>query len=150
MTMTMLSHVRRLSQYRRLIAVSLILISIISTSSCAGNPPPGTYSTQGTRAYNAVQLLKDINAMSQTAINLNAQQGKLHLTDLDTSYVRSFALSAATSLNAYGTTPATNLGVVARGFQSLTQSLSASAKANSTFAKVLAIVAAGVNSLPTQ
>jgi hypothetical protein len=65
-------------------------------------PPAGTYSTAGLKAFNADQLLKDITALSETAVNLNATTGPLHLKDRDTALVRDFALSAGAGLVAYG------------------------------------------------
>ena len=130
-----------------LLACVLSLGMVFGSSGCAGNPPPGTYSAQGQRTFNAVQFVTDLQALSQTAMNLNATTGKLHLTDRDTQYVRDFALSAASAAQTYATT-GSNYGVITRGFSALTQSLSTDAKQNSTLAKVLAIVAVTVNSLP--
>ena len=78
---------------------------------CALNPQPpaGTYSAAGTKAFNADQLLKDLSAVGQTARNLNATTGTEHLTDKDTAMVRDASLIAAAGLNAWGT-GATTLG----------------------------------------
>jgi hypothetical protein len=82
----------------------MLLFSTPLLSNCAlhQQPPPGTYTPAVTRTYNADQFMKDLNALSQTARNLNATKGKEHLSDLDTQYVKDFTLAAGAGLLAYG------------------------------------------------
>jgi hypothetical protein len=87
-------------------AVALLLGGVgFTAAGCAAHahPPAGTYSPAGDKAFDADNLLKDLVAISQVAVNLNAQTGKLHLTDRDTALVRDFALSAGAALKDYGT-----------------------------------------------
>lgn len=125
--------------------LTFVAIALAYTLACSGNRPPA--GTPERPAFDAHQLLQDIIALSQTAINLNAQQPPLHLSDADTAAVRDFALSASPALQAYGQ-GASTLTVVVQGFQTLVSKLSADAKVNSTLAKVLAVVQAGVNAIP--
>lgn len=137
--------VRRLS-----VVIALVVCLVgpaVSMLGCATAPPAGTYSAQGTKAYNSVQMLKDLTALSETAKNLNATSGKLHLKDLDTRYVLDFVASAGSAIQSYGQN-GSNLAVVSRGFSALVQSLSTDAKQNANLSKALAIVAAFVNTLP--
>lgn len=80
-------------------------VTLGATSACAVHqqPPAGTYSPAGQRAFDADQFLKDLTALSATAINLNAQTGRMHLSDQDTALVRAFTLAAGAALQDYGT-----------------------------------------------
>lgn len=87
---------------------ALLLAALCTVSpGCATNPPPGTYSPGGQRAYDATQLLKDVDAVGATARNLNALQGADHLSDKDTGIVRDVCLVVAAGLNAWGSGAAT-------------------------------------------
>lgn len=121
-----------------------------SLPACAATQPPaGTYSDVGLKAFNADQLLKDVQALSETAINLNAMQGKEHLKDRDTALVRDFALSAGAGLLAYGNGQG-SLGVVVAAFDELSRKLSAEAALNDKLRFVLALVAANIHRIPVQ
>lgn len=86
-----------------LLAAAIGAAAVLPACALHKQPPAGTYSAAGTKAFNADNLLRDLIAVSQTAINMNAQTGKTHLSDADTALVRDFALSAGAALNAYGT-----------------------------------------------
>lgn len=137
--------------------VSAILLACVlagavsfSTPGCAATrPPAGTFSSAGLKAFDADQLLKDITALSQTAVNLNATQGQLHLKDRDTAFVRDFALSAGAGLVAYGKGQGT-LDVVVAAFDELSRKLSAEAALNDKLRFVLALVADNIHRIPGQ
>jgi hypothetical protein len=83
----------------------LLLVALLAgwtMPGCASAPPKGTYTAAGEHAWTAHQLLRDLTAVSQTAINLNATTGRLHLHDSDTALVRDFTLIAGAGLNAWG------------------------------------------------
>lgn len=86
------------------VAILVCLGAGATLPACASAPPKGTYSTVGEHAWQADQLLKDLTAISQTAINLNAQPigTREHLSDRDTALVRDYSLVAGAALNAYG------------------------------------------------
>jgi hypothetical protein len=125
------------------------LIFILALSifpACYGNPPAGTYDPITMKAYHADRLVQDLQALSETAINLNGTAGALHLSDKDTRLVRDFALAAAQAAQAYANGNG-SLTVIVTGLDTLTRGLSTEAKANSTFAKVLAAVQVTVHVL---
>lgn len=115
----------------------------------ATRPPAGTYTTAGLKAFDADQAIKDITALSQTAINLNAASGQLHLKDRDTALIRDFALSAGAGLVAYGKGQGT-LDVVVTAFDELSRKLSTEATLNDKLRFVLALVAENIHRIPVQ
>lgn len=112
-------------------------------------PPPGTYTDAGLKAYNGDQFLKDLLALSQTAINLNAAAGAEHLSDANTRLVRDFSLSAAAEATAYaqGKSAAAQIRFTTAEFMSHIQVERA---AHPTLAAILDIIVAEVNALPAQ
>lgn len=125
------------------------ILSGASLPGCASAPPAGTYSSVGLKAFNAGQLLKDVTALSETAVKLNATTGSLHLSDLDTAFVRDFALSAGAGLSAYGQGVGT-LAVVVAAFDELTRRLSSEAVLNDKLRFVLLLVADNIHRIPVQ
>jgi hypothetical protein len=125
----------------------ILVLALAGLPACASAPP--TYSTAGQKAFNADQLLKDIDALGQTARNLNATTGTLHLSDRDTAYVRDFSVSASAGLLAYGQGQGT-LAVVVAAYHNLQGQLSADAKANDKFRFVLGVVDAAIAQIPQQ
>lgn len=124
----------------------LPLVLLLSLPGCASHPPAGTYSDVGLKAFDADQLLKDVQALSQTAINLNATTGKLHLSDIDTAFVRDFALGAGAGLQAYANGNG-SLSVVAVAYHTLIYRLSADAKANDNLKFILALIDSALGNL---
>jgi hypothetical protein len=135
----------------RLLVLAVVLAgAAVSMPACAATrPPAGTYSTAGLKAFDADEALKDITALSQTAINLNATSGKEHLTDRDTAFVRDFALSAGAGLVAYGNGSGT-LAVVVAAFDELSRKLSTEASLNDKLRFVLALVSENIHRIPVQ
>lgn len=123
----------------------VLVLCLASITGCASAPP--SYSAQGAKAFNADQLLKDINALSETARNLNATTGKLHLSDRDTAYVRDFSLSAGAAILAYGQGSG-KLGIVVTAYHNLQGQLSTDAKANDRLRFVLGVVDAALANIP--
>jgi hypothetical protein len=132
--------------YRLIVFVAGLSALLGGLAPACIHPPPSIVTPAGQRAYTADQLVKDLTALSQTAINLNATTGREHLSDQDTRYVRDFALSAGAAATSYARGQGT-LQVVILGVQTLMVQLSADAKTNPTFSKALVIVSAGVNAL---
>lgn len=133
-----------------LLACVLIGAASLSMPACAATQPPsGTYSAAGMKAFNADETMKAITALSQTAINLNAAVGKEHLKDVDTALIRDFALSAGAGLIAYGNGSG-SLTVVVSAFRELSAKLSAEAALNDKLRFVLALVADNINRIPAQ
>lgn len=132
-----------------MIAALLGLAAFTMPSCAATRPPAGTYSTAGLKAFDADQLLKDITALSETAVNLNATSGPLHLKDRDTALVRDFALSAGAGLVSYGNGSG-SLAIVVSAFDDLSRSLSAEAALNDKLRFVLALVADNIHRIPGQ
>lgn len=133
--------------FRRLVLLCALVTAGVSTAACPPKPPAGTYSPTGTRAAAADQGLKDLTAVSQTAINLNATTGRLHLSDRDTRLVRDAVLAIGTALDQYAKGTSTAVQVRA-GLDTLLPQLSVEARANATLAKVLAVLASTLQSLP--
>lgn len=106
---------------------------------CASAPPAGTYSDTGLKTFNADQVLKNVQALSETAINLNAQTGPLHLSDRDTALVRDFALSAGAGLQSYANGSGT-LVIVSKAYHELIARLSVDAKVNDQVKFYLALI----------
>lgn len=135
------------------VATGAILVFVMAGAAaftmpnCASAPPAGTYSTAGLKAFNADQLLKDVTALSETAINLNATTGSLHLKDRDTAIVRDFALSAGAGLVAYADGKG-SLAVIVSAFDELTRKLSAEAALNDKLRFILALVADNIHRIP--
>jgi len=123
----------------------VLVVCLAALPACASAPP--NYSAQGVKAFNADQLLKDIDALGQTARNLNAETGKLHLSDRDTAYIRDFSLSAGAALQAYGQGSGT-LGIVITAYHHLQGQLSADAKANDKLRYILGVVDAALANIP--
>lgn len=119
----------------------LILCLSLAPIGCASAPPNLT--PVGQKAFNADQLLKDIDALGQTARNLNATTGQLHLSDRDTAYVRDFSISASAGILAYGQGAGT-LAIVVTAYHNLQGQLSADAKANDKLKFVLGVVDAAI------
>ncbi len=119
----------------------ILILCLALAPACASAPP--NYSTAGAKAYNADQLLRDIDALGQTARNLNAETGKLHLSDRDTAYIRDFSLSASAGILAYGQGSGT-LAIVVAAYHNLQGQLSADAKANDKLRFVLGVVDAAI------
>lgn len=133
-----------------LLACLLASTAAVSTPGCAATQPPaGTYSATGLKAFNADQLLKDIEALSETARNLNAATGQLHLKDVDTALVRDFALSAGAGLQAYANGNGT-LAVVVTAYHELSAKLSTEAKLNDKLRFVLGVIDSAVANIPAQ
>lgn len=132
-----------------MIAALLGLAALTMTGCAATRPPAGTYSAAAVKAFDAGQAIKDITALSETAINLNAASGQLHLKDRDTAFVRDFALSAGAGLVAYGQGSG-SLAVVVTAFDELSRKLSAEAVLNDKLRFVLALVAANIHRIPVQ
>jgi hypothetical protein len=130
-----------------LLACVLAAAAAFTMPSCASVPPAGTYSTAGLKAFNADQLLKDVTALSETAIRLNATSGPLHVKDRDTAIVRDFALSAGAGLVAYADGKG-SLAVVVSAFDELTRKLSAEAALNDKLRYILALVADNIHRIP--
>jgi hypothetical protein len=130
-----------------LLACVLAGAAAFTMPSCASAPPAGTYSTAGRKAFNADQLLKDVTALSETAVNLNATSGPRHLQDRDTAIVRDFALSAGAGLVAYADGKG-SLGVIVSAFDELTRKLSAEASLNDKLRFILALVADNIHRIP--
>lgn len=131
---------------------SLVLALVLALGSygCASvQPPAGTYTTAGLKAFNGDETLKALTALSQTAVNLNATTGREHLTDRDTALVRDFALSAGDGVLAYSQGRGT-LATVLAGFQTLTETLSREASVNEKLRFVLAIVSENLHRIPAQ
>jgi len=138
-----------LPNWRKMAGAGAILVLLLTSgASVACVHPPPTYSTQGTRAFNADQLIQQLTALSQTAVNLNAQQGALHLGDADVRFVRDFALSAGAALNDYGSTPSGTTAAVKAALMTLQRQLSSESKLNPSFLTALNVVVAAVNALP--
>lgn len=138
---------------KRFISTGIVLLALVlgaaTLPACAvTRPPPGTYTEAGLKAFDADQLLKDLTALSSTAINLNAEKGKLHLKDRDTALIRDFTLSAGAGLVAYGQGQGT-LAVVVTAFRELTAKLSAEAVLNDSLRFIFALVADNINRLGT-
>jgi hypothetical protein len=127
---------------------SVVLVAILS-SIVACHAPVTIVTPQGQAAYTADQLVLDVTALGQTAINLNAQTGALHLSVADTKLVRDFTLSAGATANTYASGQGT-LATVVTGLQTLTKQLSADAKANSTLSKALSAIQIGLTALGAQ
>lgn len=125
---------------------TLALILCLSLAPACASAPPA-YSDAGRKAFNADQLFKDIQALSETAINLNATTGRLHLSDRDTSFVRDFALSAGAGLVSYSNGSG-SISVVVTAFDELTRRLSAQAALNDKFRFVLTLVADNIHRIP--
>jgi hypothetical protein len=115
----------------------VLILCLALVPACASAPP--SYSTAGVQAFNADQLLNDIDALGQTARNLNAQTGALHLSDRDTAYIRDFSLSASAGILAYGQGKGT-LAIVVASYHNLQGQLSVDAKANDKLRYVLGVV----------
>jgi hypothetical protein len=130
-----------------LMIAGLLGLAACTMPGCASAPPAGTYSTVGLKAFNADALLKDVTALSETAINLNATSGPLHLKDRDTAIVRDFALSAGAGLVAYADGKG-SLAVVVAAFDELTRKLSAEASLNDKLRFILALVADNIHRIP--
>lgn len=81
-----------------------LLFSLAMTACSHLNPPAGTYTPAVTQTYQADVLIKDLDALGQTARNLNAlpTTDKEHLSDLTTSKVRDVSLIMGAGINAYG------------------------------------------------
>lgn len=121
---------------------TLVLVLCLSTLvGCAKAPPNLT--PAGQKAFNADELTKDITALWETAKNLNATTGKLHLSDRDTAYIRDFSLAAGSALLAYGQ-GAGKLAIVATAYHNLQGQLSIDAKANDRLRFVLGVVDAAI------
>lgn len=121
----------------------------VTLPACASAPPAGTYTATGMKAFNADQLLKDITALSETAIKLNATTGKLHLKDSDTALIRDFALSAGAGLQSYANGSGT-LAVIVSAYHELAVKLSTEAQINEPLRQVLALIAGAVDNIPLQ
>jgi hypothetical protein len=109
-------------------------------------PPAGTYSPVGTKAFQADAAITDLSAVSQTAINLNAQTGPLHLSDANTRIVRDLILTTAAALSSYGQ-GATTAGTVQAAWSTGLKSLGAEVTANPTLQTALAVVSAAIAAL---
>jgi len=131
------------------VLLALCLSCSVACATVQPQPPAGTYSAQGLKAFNADQFIKDLTALSQTAINLNATSGKEHLSDVDTGYVRDFALTAGAAAQSYGAGNGT-IGIIQTAYNTLLTRLSADAKINGTLATAIAVITAAVNALPAQ
>jgi hypothetical protein len=129
-------------------ALTVAVLAVAGLQACAVHqqPPAGTYSPAGTRAFNADQLLRDLQAVSQTAINLNAQTGKLHLSDADTALVRDFALSAGAALASYGTGGST-LAQIRDAYFALMRNLSVDGKQHPQLAGALMAIGIALNAV---
>lgn len=130
---------------KRFVGPAILLVCVlgaaVSLPACATTRPPArTFSAAGVKAFDADEALKAITALSQTAININAERGRLHLSDRDTALIRDFALSAGAGLLAYGQGKGT-LAIVVSAFHELTVKLSAEAVLNDQLRVVLALVA---------
>lgn len=123
----------------------VIAALLVTPGGCASAPP--AYSPIAQKAFKADELVKAVQALSETAIKLNATTGKLHLSDKDTSFVRDFALSAGAGLVSYGQGTGT-LGVVVTAFHELTQKLSANAALNEGLRFYLGVVTASIENIP--
>jgi hypothetical protein len=121
-----------------------IVVLMLTGAGCAH--PATIVTPQGQAAYTADTLIKDLTALSQTAINLNNTDGALHLSVADTQLVKTFTLTAGATANAYAAGTGT-LATVTTGLQTLITNLSASAKANSTLSKALTAIQVGLTSL---
>lgn len=117
----------------------VLALCLASTLGCASAPPAGTYSDTGLKTFNADQVMKDVQALSETAINLNATTGKTHLSDRDTALIRDFALSAGAGLQSYASGSGT-LSIVATSYHQLIAKLSTDAKLNDNIRFTLALI----------
>ncbi len=122
---------------------TLALILCLSLAPACASAPP-SYSDAGKKAFNADQLFKDIQALSETAINLNAATGKEHLKDRDTALVRDFALSAGAGLQSYANGNGT-LAIVVQAYHQLMANLSAEAAVNDKLRFVLTLIDTNIN-----
>lgn len=93
------------------IVLAIGLVAGASAGCASARPPAGTYTQPVQHAWDATEALHALTALAQTAKNLNAQSGQLHLSDRNTAYVRDNSLLVGAFLNAYGE-GATTLGAV--------------------------------------
>jgi hypothetical protein len=128
---------------KRFIGTAVLVVALASAAfmlpACASAPPAGTYSDTGLKTFNADQLLKNVQALSETAINLNAQTGSWHLSDRDTALIRDFALSAGAGLQSYANSSGTLL-IVSKAYHELIARLSVDAKVNDQVKFYLALI----------
>ncbi len=120
-----------------------LVLCLFVVSACGPKLPP-SYSQQAQRASNAHQLLQETQALSVTAINLNALPGGStgRLSDADTRIVRDFALAVADAVPGYVASGTPNAIGAAVG--SLTQRLSSEAAVSPQIKAALAVIRATV------
>ena len=126
-----------------------MLALVLTLAGCGGvvvQPPPGTYDAATSRHYSADQLITAIDAVVQTAGNLNATTGKLHLSDLDTSIVLKSAGAMSAAVQSYATGSSTAASV-RTAIDAFLGSLSVDAKQHPTLAPVLAALTAALNAM---
>lgn len=132
------------------LACALAGAAALSMPSCASlQPPPGTYDAPTLRTRNADEAVKALQALSDTAINMNAAKGAAHLSDLNTSFVRDFVLSAGAGLAAWGNGTGT-LDTAIAAFEELARRLSAETALNDRLRFALALVGSNLYKLQSQ
>ena len=125
------------------------LLALAGSPACVHQPPAGTYSAQGTKAFNADQILKDLQALSETAINLNATSGAEHLSDANTRIVRDLTLTTGAAVNSYGT-GATTLDTIKSTYALGVNKLSTEAVLNPKLTAALGVIQRALDALPAQ
>lgn len=127
-----------------------VLVVCLTFTAIAGNAcapkAPANFSPEGQRAVKAQAALNDIKALSETAINLNHQTGREHLSDQNTAYVRDFALSATVAVQSYSDGHDT-LATAVGAFSDLSRKLQAEANLPSGLRAALAVVDKAIRSL---
>lgn len=117
------------------------LMLLLSTSACAPHNPNLTPAQE--HMSQADQITKDLIAVSQTAINLNAA-GKL--SDAGTLTVRDAVLVIEAAVNGYGTGAATAQSVAA-AYDTAWAALAQDAKLSTPLQTTLAVVKAAIDAL---
>jgi hypothetical protein len=136
----------------RLVLTAMIVVGLMGAvqSGCMHKQPPaGTYSDAGLKAFNADAFIVDLTALSQVAVNLNATAGGEHLSDANTRMVRDFALAAGKATDNYGRGTGT-LANIKDTYTTLLTDLPADVRINPKLAAALQLIANGLNVIPEE